>query len=240
MKFNQTWITRAMAAACLLAPAAARGQSLHPSFSVDAGFDTRGSNFYGTGMYLGLPGRGPWTPYVETYAYYLNYPAGATRGSLKAFVPTVGLSYGTGRSSVNFGVGYAFVSKGSVPSSINTERGGESGVTASFGAHTAGPGDRPYKAEFLANQNFGSNYLWTRTRASVPLGYSTAHPARIGLELGVQGSNKNGNSSHSVSFGPVLEYGLTSKMRFTVAGGPKFYSNRGTGAYIGMSLSFSP
>lgn len=228
-----------MVAVCLVAPSAARAQSLDPSFSLDANFDTKGSNFYGAGMYLGLPSSSAWSPYIDLYSYYLNYPAGATRGSLQAFAPTVGLSYSSGRSSVNFGVGYAFVSKNTGPS-INTERGGESGVTASFGAHTTGPGERPYKAEFLSNYNFGSDYLWTRARASVPFGYSTRHPSRIGLELGGQGSSHNGVRSHAFSFGPVFETKLTPQLGFTVAGGPKFYDRGGHGAYLSLGLSISP
>lgn len=240
MKFSQKWITRAILAGCLVAPTAMRAQNLHPSFGLDADFDTKGNNFYGAGMFLGLPSHSAWSPYIDLYAYYLNYPGGATRGSLQAFAPSVGLQYASGRSSVNFGAGYAFVTKNSANRSINTERGGDNGVTASFGAHTTGLGQRPYKAEFLSNYNFGSAYLWTRARASVPLGYSTTHPARIGLELGGQGSNKNGVSSHSFSVGPTFEYKLSRQLGFTVAAGPKFYNNGGHAGFLSLALSISP
>lgn len=232
-------ISRAILVTCVFAPAAMHGQALHPSFGLDADFDNKGSNFYGAGMFLGLPSMSAWAPYIDLYTYYLNYDAGATRGSLHAFAPTVGLMYTSGRTSVNFGGGYAWVSKSGGPS-INTERGGISGATASFGIHNTGPGTRPYKSELLANYNFGSEYLWSRARASVPFGYSVAHPSRIGLELTGQGSNHNGVSSHAISFGPTLEFGLSPQLGFTVAGGPKFFSHGGTGAYISLALSISP
>lgn len=229
-----------MIAACFAAPAALSAQALSPSFSVGANFDTKGSNFYGAGMYLGLPSSSAWSPYVDLYTYYLNYPAGATRGSLHAFAPTVGLQYSTGRSSVNLGVGYAFVSKEPGPPSINTERGGESGMTASFGAHTKGLSERPYKAEFLSNYNFGSDYLWTRARAAVPFGNSVTHPAYVGLEITGQGANHNGVSQHSFSVGPTFEYKLSPKAGFMVSGGPKFSGNGNTNAYISFGLTFAP
>jgi hypothetical protein len=240
MKFKMKWISRAMLATFVFAPAAMRAQALHPSFGLDADFDTKGNNFYGAGMYLGLPSTSAWSPYIDLYTYYLNFPAGATRGSLHAFAPTVGLQYSHLSTSVNFGVGYAFVSKSAVQPTINTERGSESGVTASFGVHNTGPGARPYKAEFLSNYSFGSSYLWTRARATVPLGYSVAHPARIGLELGGQGSNKNGTSSHAFSVGPVLQYDVSPQLGFTVSAGPKFVSRGGTAAYLSFGLSISP
>lgn len=239
MKFNHKWMMTALAALCVLAPASMRAQQLHPSFGLDSDFDTKGNNFYGAGMYLGFPSKSAWSPYVSLYSYYLNYPAGRTRGSLKGFSPTVGLSHASGRSSVSFGAGYSFVTK-NTGAPLNTGRGNEGGVTASFGAHNTGPGERPYKAEFLSNYNFGSDYLWTRARGSVPFGYSVAHPARIGLELGAQGSNHNGASSYSFSVGPTFEVRLTRQLGFTVAGGPKFYSNGGHAAYIGLALSINP
>lgn len=238
MKFNHKWIGRAAIAAALFAPIAAHAQS--PSFSLDAGFDTKGSNFYGAGMFMGLPSSGAVSPYIDVYSYYLNYPAGATRGSIHAINPTVGLSYSMGRSSVNAGIGYAFVSKSSAAPTLNTERGGESGVTASFGAHTTGPGARPYKAEFLGNYNFGSDYLWSRARASEPFGNSVTHPSRVGLEIVGQGSNHNGSSSHSFSVGPTFETKLSPHLGFTVAAGPKFNSQGGTSAYLSLSLGITP
>ena len=238
MKFNHKWIGRAAIAAALFAPLAARAQT--PSFSLDADFNTKGSNFYGAGMFLGLPGSGAVSPYIDLYTYYLNYPAGSARGSIHAFNPTVGLSYSTGRSSVNGGIGYAWVSKSAPVPTLNTERGGESGVTASFGAHTTGLSERPYKAEFLGNYNFGSAYLWTRARASVPVGYSALHPSRLGLQIVGQGSNKNGASSHSFSFGPVFETKLSRQLSFSASAGPQFYNHGGSGAYLSLSLGINP
>lgn len=240
MKRTHKWIGRAAIAAALFAPVAAHAQALNPSFSLDATFDTKGSNFYGAGMYMGLPSTSALSPYVDLYTYYLNYPGGATRGSIHAVNPSVGLSYAMGRSSVNAGIGYAWVSKNSSAPSINSQRGGESGVTAAVGAHTTGPGARPYKAEFLGNYNFGSDYLWSRARASVPMGYSVTHPSRVGLEIIGQGANHNGASSHSFSFGPTFETKLTPHLGFTVSGGPQFSTGGSHSAYLSLSLGIDP
>jgi hypothetical protein len=132
------------------------------------------------------------------------------------------------------------VSSSSAAPTLNTERGGESGITASFGAHTTGLGERPYKAEFLGNYNFGSDYLWTRARGSVPFSNSMTHPSRVGLEIIGQGSNHNGSSSHSFSFGPTFETKLSRQLGFTISGGPKFNNGGGTSAYLSLALGITP
>jgi hypothetical protein len=245
MNFRKTWIV-VTAIAGLVAPAVLHAQStIHPSFFGSTEFDTKGTNFYLLGTYIGFPTGGAWSPYFEADAYHLNFPAGAKRQSLNAVNPTIGLQHNAARASVSFGVGYSFVSSNASGASLNTERGGESGVTASFGANSTGPGERPYQTEFLANYNFGSSYLWSRARGSVPAGTSAAHPLRVGLELVGQGGSHNGSSTHAFSVGPFFNYQVTPQFKTGLAGGAKFYGSNGTtgsgtAAYIKWEFSLSP
>jgi hypothetical protein len=234
-------MTMTALAAGLFAPAALHAQSIFGSTE----FDTKGTNFYLLGAYIGFPNGGAWSPYFEADAYHLNFPSGAKRQSLNAINPTIGLQHSAPRTSVSFGVGYSFVGSNASGVSINTERGGENGVTASFGANATGPGVRPYQTEFLANYNFGSDYLWSRARGSVPAGTSTLHPLRLGLELVGQGGSDNQSNSHAFAVGPFISYQLAPAFKAGIAGGAKFYGSSGTtgsgtAAYIGLEFSASP
>lgn len=246
MNLRPTLIAAIALTAAVLAPVAARAQTaLKPTLFGSTEFDTRGTNFYLLGMYLAIPTQHSWSPYISANAYTLNLDAGSTRQSIHAFSPTVGLSHNGSRSGLSVGVGYAFVSNNKSGNSLNTETGGSSGVTASFGAHATGLGARPYQTEFLANYNFASDYLWSRARGSVPVGMSATHPTRVGLELVGQGGNHNGSSTHAFSVGPFFNYQVTPQFKTGLAGGAKFYGSNGTrgsgtAAYIKWEFSLSP
>ncbi|HEY8832037.1 MAG TPA: hypothetical protein VIM21_05970 [Gemmatimonadaceae bacterium] len=226
-------------------PAAAQSQ-LHPSFYGSAEADTRNTQFYLLGMYVGMGGLG-WSPFFNVNAYLLDYPVNGTKRTLSAVSPSVGLAYASRHSGVSFGVGYAFVHN-PVISAIGAEGGSSSGLTASFGAYNNGSGSRPLHTQLLSNFNFGSRYLWARGRASVPLGYSTLHPARIGLEVVGQGGTKNGITSNSFQVGPTLEYAWTPNFRTTGVIGYKSVggsfngvsASRESAAYFKLEFSFSP
>jgi hypothetical protein len=99
--------------------------------------------------------------------------------------------------------------------------------------------------QLLSNYNFGSRYFWGRLRGSVPLGYSVAHPTRVGLEFVGQGGGKNGNTSNSFQIGPTLEYAWTPNFRTTGVVGYKSvggsgFSGRESAAYFKLEFSFSP
>ncbi|HEY1952868.1 MAG TPA: hypothetical protein VGG76_08685 [Gemmatimonadaceae bacterium] len=242
-------IALAAAAALWAAPRPAHAQSsLHPSFYGSAEFNTRHSQFYLLGMYVGMGGLG-WSPYFNVNAYDLHYRPirnSAATANLTAVSPTIGLAYAGRTGGVSAGVGYAFVHNEN-PGAPGAEGGGSSGVTASFGAYHDGTGRRPMRTQLLANYNFGSHYAWARGRASVPFGNSMNHPMRLGAEVVGQGGGKNGNTSNSWQVGPTLEYGWTPQFRTTLAGGyesvggsgPAFV-NRENAAYIKLEFSLTP
>ena len=220
--------------------------TLHPSFYGSAEWDTRHSQFYLLGMYVGMGGLG-WSPYFNINAYTLRYHNRPVDTSptihLSAVSPTVGLAYAGRNRGVSFGVGYTWVDNQD-PGAPGAEGGGSNGTTVSFGAYNNGSGRRPLHTQLLSNYNFGSKYLWARARASVPFGYSVRHPARVGLELVGQGGGKNGRESNSFAIGPTFEYSWTPNFRTTgvvgykSVGGPNV--SRESAGYLKLEFSFSP
>jgi hypothetical protein len=221
--------------------------TLHPSFYGSAEADTRNTQFYLLGMYVGMGGLG-WSPYFNINGYVDRFRVGAgaarTTQTLSAIAPTVGLAYAGRTGGVSFGAGYAWVHNPN-PLAPGAEAGNRNGVTASFGAYHNGSGRRPLHTQLLSNYNFGSQYLWARGRVSSPFGYSVAHPARIGLEVVGQGGGKNGITTNSFQVGPTLEYAWTPNFRTTGVVGYKSVGgsglvNRESAAYFKLEFSLSP
>src|ERR1700738_3974459 len=104
---------------------------LHPSFYGSAEADTRNTQFYLLGMYVGMGGLG-WSPFFNVNGYLLDYPVNGTKRTLSAVSPSVGLACAGRSSGVSFGVGYAFVHN-PVNAAPGAEGGSSSGVTGSFG-----------------------------------------------------------------------------------------------------------
>lgn len=244
---NHRNVVLALATFAMLGTAARTAEAqFHPSLYGSAELDTRHSQFYLLGMYVGMGGLG-WSPYFNINAYTLRYHdrpvATSPTLDLSAVSPTVGLANASRRGGVSFGVGYTWVDHDD-PGAPGAEGGGSDGVTASFGAYRSGRGRRPFRTQFLSNYNFGSRYIWARARGSVPLGYSVSHPARIGLEIVGQGGGKDGRNSDTFAIGPTLEYEWTPNFRtagvvgFKSVGGPNV--SRESAGYLKLEFSFSP
>src|SRR4029079_2237280 len=77
-------------------PAVAQLSDLHPSFYGSAEADTRSSQFYLLGLYVGVGGLG-WSPYFNVNGYALHYEVlpGVSNSdrTLSAVLPTIGLAY---------------------------------------------------------------------------------------------------------------------------------------------------
>lgn len=227
--------------------AKAQISQFHPSVYGSAEVDTRHSQFYLLGLYVGVGGLG-WSPYFNVNGYSLHYRLDSSIPSsdrtLSAVSPTLGLAYAGRRGGVSLGGGYAWVDNED-PGAPGAEGGGTTGPTASFGGYHSGSGRRAMRTQFLSNYNFDSRYLWARGRASVPFGRSTRHPARVGIELVGQGGGKDGRKSNTFQIGPTLEYAWTRGLRTTgvvgykSVGGPSFASRESAG-YFKLEFSFSP
>src|SRR5436189_4794523 len=149
--------------------ARAQMSQFHPSFYGSAESDTRHSQFYLLGLYVGMGGLG-WSPYLNVNGYLLHYrpiQSVDVTSNLKAISPTVGLAYAGRTGGVSFGGGYTWVTNEN-PAAPGAESGGKSGATASSGAYSNGSGRRALRTQLLSNYNFGSHYVWARGRASVP------------------------------------------------------------------------
>ncbi len=227
--------------------AGAQLSQLHPTFYGSGEFDTRSSQFYLGGVYVGVGGLG-WSPYFNANGYALHYrvlpDVSNSDQTLSAFLPTIGLAYASRANGVSFGGGYAFVHNED-PGAPGAEGGGTSGATASLGAYHNGRGPRAMRTQLLSNYNFDSRYVWARGRASVPFGSSRIHPARIGAEVVGQGGGKNGVTSNIWQVGPTLEYTWSPGFRTTAAGGWKSvdgsrFTTRDNAAYLKLEFSFSP
>ena len=220
--------------------------TLHPSFYGSGEVDTRHSQFYLLGMYVGMGGLG-WSPYFNINGWALHFRPNrntTATSTMTAVSPTLGLAYAGRTAGVSFGAGYTWVHNPNV-GAPGAEGGGANGVTASFGAYDNGSGRRAMHTQLLSNYNFGSQYLWARGRASVPLGYSVSHPARLGLEVVGQGGGKNGNTSNEFQVGPTLEYAWSPQFRTTgVVGyksvGGSSFTTRDNAAYFKLEFSLSP
>lgn len=220
--------------------------NLHPSFYGSAELDTRNSQFYLPGVYVGVGGLG-WSPYFNANGYALHYQvlpqvSGSDR-TLSAFLPTLGLAYASRSNGVSIGGGYAFVSNED-PGAPGAEGGGTSGATASLGAYHSGRAARSMRTQLLANYNFDSRYVWARGRASVPFRTSRNHPSRIGAELVGQGGGRDGMTSTTWQAGPTLEYVWTPDLRTTAAAGWKSvdgsrFAERENAGYLKLEFSFS-
>ena len=228
-------------------PAEAQLSQFHPSFYGSAEADTRNSQFYLLGMYVGVGGLG-WSPYFNVNGYSLHYrlvpDVASSDRTLNAVLPTLGIAYAGRRSGISFGAGYAFVSDED-PGAPGAEGGGSDGATASIGAYNNGSGRRSLHTQLLANYNFDSPYLWARGRASVPFGYLGRQTSRIGAEVIGQTGGEGALKSNSFQVGPTLEYTWTPSLRTTgvvgykSVGGPRFAS-RESAAYFKVEFSFSP
>jgi hypothetical protein len=247
-RFNALAVIAAIAGAILTARAAdAQLSDFHPSFYGSAELDTRSSQFYLLGLYVGVGGLG-WSPYFNVNGYALRYQVlpdvSGTDRTLSAVLPTIGLAYASRSNGVSFGGGYAWV-RNEDPGAPGAEGGGTTGATASLGAYHNGRGPRALHTQLLSNYNFDSRYVWVRGRGSVPFGKSRTHSARIGAEVVGQGGGKNGITSNSWQAGPMFEYAWTPGFRTTAAAGWKSvdgsrFTERENAAYFKLEFSFSP
>ena len=220
---------------------------LHPSFYGSTELDTRHSQFYLLGMYVGMGGLG-WTPFFNVNAYSLHYrldrEVPTSDSTLSSLSPTIGMAYAGRNQGVSIGGGYAWV-KNPDAGAPGAEGGGSNGATVSLGAYNNGSGRRPMHMQLLSNYNFGAKYLWARGRASVPFRNSPRHPMRIGAEIVGQGGGKDPLTSNSFQAGPTLEYTWTPHFRTTAAAGYKTVSGsrfaaREDAGYLKLEFSFSP
>jgi len=177
------------------------------------------------------PGGLGWKPYGAVTAYNLSF-ASTTRD---AVVPSVGLVNALPDQSLRFGVGYAFADTDTDdPILVAGESG--SGVVGSFGWDYWGAGNR--MTQLLASYNFGTQFLWTRGRAAVPL--ADGSPLWVGGEAAVLGGGSP--SSYVAQFGPMVEWRFSPQFRLGASAGLKvgISNNPGNAAYGRLEFLWLP
>src|SRR5205814_6010915 len=106
-------LTLALAAGTTTLARAADAQipTLHPSFYGSGEVDTRHSQFYLLGMYVGMGGLG-WSPYFNINGWALHFRPNrntTATSTMTAVSPTLGLAYAGRTAGVSFGAGYTWV-----------------------------------------------------------------------------------------------------------------------------------
>ncbi|HUE96913.1 MAG TPA: hypothetical protein VMN39_09645 [Longimicrobiaceae bacterium] len=145
-------------------------------------------------------------PVFSVLGYRVGFPAGATgTSSLWSVNPSVGLRYRTVAGFLEGNAGYAFVnSEGNFP----FFGGGESGVTTGLHAEYWGTG--AFGVQGIVNYNWGSEYFWSRARATARLLSQPSGALHAGGELGWQGDLTDvppGQEAYEATMvGPVVQW----------------------------------
>lgn len=215
--FMRRTILASAALALSLLSSNAGAQAIYGS----AEFDTDDFTMFFLGGSMSASGLG-WKPYGAVSAYTLHFP-GVTRNVV---VPTVGLVNRTNEGSVSFGVGYAFSDKDfDQPLLVPAESG--SGIIGSVQWNHWGSGD--HALQLLGSYNFGTQFFWTRGRASRPL--ATQSPLWVGGEASVFGG---GDPSASMAqLGPTVEWRFSPQFRLGGSAGIKFGLSSPAGVDLG-------
>lgn len=213
---------------------------MHPSFYGSGEWDTKDSQFYLAGMYVGISKLG-WSPYLNMNGYRLEYADNGVNRDLQAFSPTVGFAYAGRKGGLSLGGGYTWTDSED-PGAPGAEGGGSSGPHAAFGAYRNGSGNRPSRTQFLSNYNIDSRYVWTRLRHSVPMG----DRLRVGAELVGQGGGRDASYSNTFKVGPTIEYQWSDSFRtgavvgYRTSDRSRFPGGRESAPYLKIEFSFSP
>jgi hypothetical protein len=171
-----------------------------------------------------------WKPYVAVSAFSLRFPSGTGTLNRNVVAPFIGLVNRTNVGSVGFGVGYAFADEDVGGPLLVAESG--DGVVGTFQWNHWGAGD--HALQFLGSYNFGTEFLWTRGRASRPL--ATESPLWVGGEAALFGGGDP--SAWLGQFGPTIEWRFSPQFRLGGSAGLKFGLSNGGGSSAYGRLEF--
>jgi len=177
------------------------------------------------------PGGLGWQPFVSVVGYNLRFDAGPTTETRNVVLPTVGLMNMQQMQSYQFGVGYAFSDEDvGAPFLVQAESG--DGVVGSFGWDYWGDGTKAI--QLLGSYNFGTEFLWTRGRAGIPV--RTGSPLWIGGEAALLGGGDP--SAYIAQLGPTLEYRFSPQFRLGGSAGWKVGVSNASGSAMYGRVEF--
>jgi hypothetical protein len=178
----------------------------------------------------GVPGMG-WKPYVALSAYQIRFDVGAGTRSRNVVVPSLGLVNRMAEGSFGVAVGYAMADEDVTgPILIGAESG--DGVVASASYNHWGSGD--HLLQLLGSYNFGTEFVWTRGRASRPL--ASQSPLWVGGEAALMGGG--GADAWLAQFGPTVEWRFSPQFRLGGSAGLKVGVSNASGSAAYGRLEF--
>ena len=215
----------------LMAPASAAAQAVYGSY--EHATDNVDVVFLGGNLPLG-GNVGGFTPYVGFGSYWLSYErADGEDASVTALTPLVGLRHGFGNgASVSGSVGYKFQSSNE-EDPLPFFGGGGDGISTTLSAGYWG--SAPINADGQVSYNWGSEYVWSRVRASMGIASRT----RLGAELTVQGETGNDDGYSSVAYGPFVSFGLGNGWSIGAGAGWKNDTGPDSHNYFGVDFAWN-
>jgi hypothetical protein len=196
-----------------------------------AEIDDDETSFFFLGGSWGVSGLG-WKPYVALSAYHLRFDAGSVTRDRNVVVPSIGLINRKADGSFGGSVGYAFSDEdvSGQPLLVGAESG--DGVVGALQWNHWGSGGHALQA--LASYNFGTQFLWTRGRASRPL--TSTSPLWVGGEAALMGGGDS--DTYIAQFGPTVEWRFNPQFRLGGSAGFKVGVSNASGSAAYGRLEF--
>lgn len=219
----RTAAATATAAALMLIGSTAHAQSIFGA----AEFDDENTSFFLLGGSWGPGGLG-WRPYLGVSAYHLRFDAGPSTTTRNVVVPSIGMTNRMSDGSFGGSVGYAFADEDAPVAFV----GAESGDGVVVQGHLNHWGSGRHNLQLLGSYNFGTEFFWTRGRASRPL--TATSPLWVGGEAALMG----GESVTLAQIGPTIEWRFSPQFRFGGSAGFKPVLSGGSGSAVYGRVEF--
>ena len=192
-----------------------------------AEFDDENTSFFLLGATLPIGGGLGWHPYVGVSAYHLRFEGLGTTNR-NVVVPYLGLTKTMSDGSFGGSVGYAFADEDAPVAFV----GAESGDGLVTQVHWNHWGSGRHALQLLGSFNFGTEFFWTRGRASKPL--TATSPLWVGGEVALMG----GESVTLMQVGPTIEYRFNPQFRLGGSAGFKPVLSGGSGSAVYGRVEF--
>lgn len=217
MPFTARSLRRSVLVLGVSLPTMVSAQSVAIFGSVEAAGYGEGSAFLGTS--ISASGLG-WKPYVGIGAYTFRYRSSTGHNNESAIAPSIGLVHNGPQQSVQFGVGYVFLTENAP---AQTSSGAPLGSQDSpfVSAQYSYWGDGSKDVLLLGSYATKSRYVWTRGSALTRVGGPTGK-LFAGGEVGLQGSGGTDAfplSSWRIQAGPAIGYRINETFRVGAAAG---------------------
>jgi hypothetical protein len=211
-------------AVVILTPSSLQAQAIFGA----AEFDDENTSFFMLGGTMGLGSGMGWRPFVGLTAYHLRFEGLGTTDR-NVIVPSLGMSNTSATGSYGGSLGYAFADEDAPVAFVGAESG-DGVVLQGHWNHWGTTGRHAF--QWLGSYNFGSEFFWTRGRASKPL--TATSPLWVGGEAALMG----GNDVTLAQLGPTIEWRFNPQFRLGGSAGFKPVLSGGSGSAVYGRLEF--